>query len=277
MDNDSVIKINVHFESGLVSSIDDSVSRKLLFARIDDYCNDTAISCRSMAIRTLANLGGRSEFEISCQRHIIDWLRGHERRDRKRVLIIGDSIRMRISNATGYGLPAYRYLINDFNITHIPHNTSNSKVVLRFLPDWLSCKPDIVHFNAGLHDLKLYPDHTGPESYSSPAVYSANLDKIIQTVRQHGAKHIIWGSNTPVKEAWHNCGRFRRYTKDINEYNGIAERVMHTHDVDINDLYRTLMDSALDDCLLADGVHLSHRGSAILGKAVADKILEYKG
>ncbi|MGI0042132.1 MAG: SGNH/GDSL hydrolase family protein, partial [Nitrososphaeraceae archaeon] len=230
MDNDSVIKIGVHFYTGVVFSIDDSVSRKLLVARIDDYCNDNAISCSNLEIRTLAKVGGRSEFEISCQRQIIDWLREHEHRDRKRVLIIGDSIRMRIRNATGYGLHAYRHLINDFNITHIPHNTSNSNVVLRFLSDWLSCKPDIVHFNAGLHDLKLYPDHKKPASYSSPEAYSANLEKLVQTIRQHGVKHIIWGSNTPVKEAWHNCGRFHRYTKDINEYNGVAERVMHTHD-----------------------------------------------
>jgi hypothetical protein len=97
--------------------------------------------------------GGRSEFEIDRQRQIIGWLHQNSRPDLLSVMIIGDSIRMRIADSTGYGLHAYRHLIGKANLLHVPHNCGGTSVHRSWLENWLQLRPDIVHINAGLHDL----------------------------------------------------------------------------------------------------------------------------
>jgi len=227
-------------------------------------------------------LGGRNEFEISRQKKIVDWLEGKEKPGRKRVLIIGDSIRMRLNNSTGYGMYAYRNLIEKFNLTHIPHNTGGTNSVLQFIKNWLSCKPDIVHINAGLHDLAFdpIPENPSPPAYNSIEQYAANLNQIITIIKESGVQKIIWGSNTPVQEQWHlykpRTNKLRTITRtmaDVIKYNQVAEDVMQKHGVEINDMLSPLMEVGVEKCLISDGVHLSHTGSEILGNSVATKIM----
>ncbi len=226
--------------------------------------------------KRLRLLGGRNEFEQSRQQQIVDRLADAERPGRKRVLLIGDSIRMRLCNTTGYGLHAYDRLIDYVNLSHIPHNTGGTIGVLDYLNDWLSCQPDIVHINAGLHDLATAPPGAPPRPYhQSPNSYAKNLRRIIEMINIAGVKTTIWALNTPVHDQWHTTDRkLHRLTKDVFLYNRIAVEVMTELDIPINDLFQPILDAGLETCLMRDGVHLAHTGSALLGRIVADRILK---
>ncbi len=231
---------------------------------------------RRQGDKRLRLLGGRNEFEQSRQQQIVDRLADAERRGRKRVLVIGDSIRMRLRDSTGYGLHAYNHLIDRVNLTHIPHNTGGTTPVLQHLNDWLSCRPDIVHINAGLHDLATAAPGAPPHrSYVAPETYAKNLRRIIEMINIAGVQTTIWALNTPVHDQWHTAGwRLRRRNKDVTLYNQIATEVMAELNIPVNDLFQPILEAGLESCLMRDGVHLTHTGSALLGRIVADRILE---
>ena len=121
-----------------------------------------------MGRKNIAVIGGRNEMERWRQRQVIEWLAAHERPELPRVLIVGDSIRMRLNDCTGYGLYAYKELLDSWNISHIPHNTGGSGGVRSFIEDWLTSRPDVVHLHAGLHDLTLTPHGEGGPKHVSP-------------------------------------------------------------------------------------------------------------
>src|SRR5438309_341299 len=70
-----------------------------------------------------------------------------------RVLLIGDSI------SIGYTLPTRRLLQGRANVHRIPENGGPTTNGLTKLDKWLgNGKWDVIHFNWGLHDLKLDKD-----------------------------------------------------------------------------------------------------------------------
>ena len=231
---------------------------------------------QDQSVKWLRLLGGRNEFERSRQQQIVDRLADAERPDRKRVLLIGDSIRMRLRDTTGYGSHAYKHLLNHVNLTHIPHNTGGTTPVLEYLNDWLSCRPDIVHINAGLHDLATAaPGEPPHRSYNPPDKYAKNLRQIIEMINIAGVKTTIWALNTPVHDEWHTTDRkLHRLTKDVVLYNQIGTEVMTELNIPTNDLFQPILDGGLETCLMRDGVHLAHAGSALLGRIVSDRILK---
>lgn len=232
--------------------------------------------------KRLALLGGRDEFERMRQKKIVDWLKSCEAPGRPRALIIGDSTRMRQADSSGYGLHAYLRLADRVNLTHIPHNCGGTLSVLSQLDDWLTCRPDIVHLNAGLHDLAFYLKAGELLPASQPlAKYAQNLERIVERIRECGAREVIWGLNTPVQEEWH---LFHPHTKklrsvgrrnlDVRRYNEASIKVMDRLGVSVNDLFTPLWEAGVETVLLPDGVHLNHVGSEIVGKKVAGAVLE---
>lgn len=232
--------------------------------------------------KVLENLGGRDEFERAQQARIINSLYAHHRPNRQHVLIIGDSIRMRIANATGYGLYAYAQLEDHVNLFHIPHNCGSTVSVLHHLDNWLQCRPDIVHVNAGLHDLVFGLDGTVPDSFQSVDQYADNVRAILTKLCDAGVRQVIWGLNTPVHEERHNNleaekGSVRRHmlgrrNADIRAYNAAAEAVARSMSVPVTDLFSPIWEAGLEQTLLEDGVHLNPRGAEMLGGVVADAI-----
>lgn len=231
---------------------------------------------QDQSVKWLRLLGGRTEFERSRQQQICDRLADAERPGRKRVLLIGDSIRMRLRDTTGYGLHAYEHLIDQLNLTHIPHNTGNTNAVLDHLSDWLSCRPDIVYINAGLHDLAIAPPGAPPHPrHNSPEVYAQNVRRIIEVILSDGARHIIWALTTPVYDERHTSDRtLHRRNEDVILYNQIATEVMAELNIPVNNLFQPIMKMGLERSLMRDGVHLQHAGSALLGRIVADRIMK---
>jgi lysophospholipase L1-like esterase len=224
-----------------------------------------------VAGKVLDRLGGSNEFQRFRQARIVDDLHGRHRPGRKRVMIIGDSIRMRQSNSTGYGLYAYAALKDRANLFHVPHNCGSSSAVLQYLDNWLQCRPQVVHINAGLHDLVFGLRGESAPSYVTAEQYAANVRAILARLRAAGVERILWALNTPVVEAWHNVKgrRFGRRNADIRAYNAAAAQAAREADVEVTDLFTPLWDAGVERTLLADGVHLNPRGAEMLGRSVA--------
>ena len=227
--------------------------------------------------RSLRVPGGRTEFERGRQRMITEWLADNEQAGAKRVMLIGDSIRMRIVDATGYGVSTYSSLLGSCNLIHIPHNCGGTLHVLENINDWLSARPDIVHFNAGLHDLgfSLQADWINP-SQTSLLQYRENLQKLFSRILATDAR-LIWALNPPVDDELHlGAGRqLGRRDADVRTYNEVSIEVANEFGLPINNLYRPLIEGELRTVLLPDGVHLNERGSELCGRLVAEMVRSY--
>ncbi len=229
---------------------------------------------KDCAYKPLSTAGGRNEFERWTQRDILARVKAAEQPGLSRVMLIGDSIRMRLKNATGYVLHAYRHLIGKVNLIHIPHNCGGTRGLLGNIDDWLTAKPDLIHVNAGLHDLVLGRKRREPLTYQDIPTYQNNLRSLFSKMTDAGAR-VIWALNTPVDDEWHSRGdRFViRINSDVIAYNEASKDVAVGFNIPVNDLYTPLMEAGVRTVLLPDGVHLSHKGSVIAGKLVADAVL----
>lgn len=119
-----------------------------------------------------------------------------------RALLIGDSI------SIGY-TPAVRELLHGkANVHRIPINGGPTTTGLQNLDKWLGgAHWDVIHFNFGLHDLKLM--ESGKHQVELPE-YQRNLRDMVATMKKTGAV-LIWASTTPVPEAGTASRRRRRY------------------------------------------------------------------
>jgi acyl-CoA thioesterase-1 len=181
-----------------------------------------------------------------------------------RVLLIGDSI------SIGYTEPVRAELSGKANVHRIPMNGATTEVGLKNLEDWLgAAKWDVIHFNFGLHDLKIMDG--GKHQVPLPD-YERNLRTIVQRFKKTGAR-LIWATTTPVPDAKVNPPR---RSGDVAEFNAVAKKVMDEEGVAIDDLY-TLVKSRLEELQLPANVHYSKPGYEVLGKQVAASILKSLG
>jgi lysophospholipase L1-like esterase len=225
-------------------------------------------------------IGGRDFFERWMQLRILLDLESVCQKKKPLVAIIGDSIRMRISDSSGYGLAAYELLKDKVNIIHNPHNCGNSKVSLNALENWLSYKPKLIFINHGLHDCAVKPDTFEPfASYIDPDEYKKNIRWIAETVKKNEG-NLLWGYCTPVDETLHsvvpNKGTARkliRRNSDIQFYNSIAKSVMDEYGFKIVDIFTPFFNYGVKKLVLSDGVHLNDNGSAFVGSIVAEAIM----
>jgi len=154
-------------------------------------------------------------------------------------------------------------------------NGGTSANVLAHLDEWvLSRRPDILHLNCGLHDMKT---EFGASSQGIPPdAYEANLRQIVGRVAEQGSTQLIWAATTPVNEVWHHARKtFDRFEADVLAYNAVALQVLTEYSVPVNDLYQVIMDAGRDQLLTPDGVHFSTAGYRLLGQAVVKTIHAY--
>ncbi len=176
-----------------------------------------------------------------------------------RVLLIGDSISM------GYTLPVRMLLKGKANVHRIPENGGPTTNGLARLNGWLGKgKWDVIHFNWGLHDLKIMPDG---QRQVSPEAYDKNLRQLVAKLRATGAK-LIWATTTPVPE--HVQG-VARHPEDAFLYNGIAKRIMADNSVAIDDLYGFALPQ-LSKIQRPQNVHFTDEGSEALARTVVASI-----
>jgi len=176
-----------------------------------------------------------------------------------RVLLIGDSI------SIGYTLPVRALLKGKANVHRIPTNGGPTTNGLANLRHWLGTKKwDVIHFNWGLHDLKIMGD--GLRQVEPPA-YEKNLRELVRRLKSSGAT-LIWASTTPVPEG--KVSPARR-SADVPAYNAIARRIMEENGVAVDDLYNFAL-PRLAEIQQPANVHFTARGSEALAGPVAASI-----
>jgi len=176
-----------------------------------------------------------------------------------RVLLIGDSI------SIGYTIPVQKLLKGRVNVHRIPDNGGPTTNGLAKLPQWLGKgRWDVIHFNWGLHDLKIMADD---QRQVPPEAYEKNLRELVLQLKATGAA-LIWATTTPVP-----AGKLSppRNADDVPAYNAIARKIMDENQIAIDDLYSFALPQ-LSKIQRPMNVHFTPEGSTALAGQVATSI-----
>lgn len=176
-----------------------------------------------------------------------------------RVLLIGDSI------SIGYTLPTRTLLEGVANVHRIAENGGPTINGVKKIDTWLGDgKWDVIHFNWGLHDIKL--DKEGKHQVPIDA-YEKNLRELVKKMKATKAK-LIWASTTPVPEGKLNPPR---KDADVVAFNAVARKIMEENGVAIDDLYEFARPK-LEKIQLKENVHFTKDGSKVLAEEVTKHI-----
>jgi lysophospholipase L1-like esterase len=148
-------------------------------------------------------------------------------------------------------------------------NCYDSSAILSHLNEWvLRRKPDLVHINCGLHDVKR--DKTTNEINTPIDRYRSNVESILASILEETGDRVIWASTTPVIEKWHNdCKDFNRFVNDITDYNAAALAVCRDLGVEVNDLHEFVINAGIESLMVPDGVHYTDEAYSRIGEHVA--------
>jgi isoamyl acetate esterase len=184
------------------------------------------------------------------------------------ALLIGDSICM------GYRPLVKQRLEDKVEIIGIEDNGGDSSNLLKNLDEWMINRDvDLIHFNCGLHDLKVDPKNG---NYQQPLdVYKDNLIKIIQRLQNESNAKLVWATLTPVIDERHNAVKeFYRHERDVEAYNKVATAIMKEAGIVIDDLFNIIIGDDIEICLMPDGVHMTEHGNVLLTDAVSKCVLK---
>jgi len=188
-----------------------------------------------------------------------------------RVMIIGDSI------SVGYTDEVRQRLAGKANVHRVVGNAGPSSSGVLKMVEWLAPAKgtwDVIHFNFGLHDLKLGTGGKDSRPYATSdghqvplEDYERNLNQLVARFKTTGAS-LIWCSTTPIPP-----GKLDppRQSDDVVKYNEAARRVMMKNGVAIDDLYAVALPK-LAGIQLPNNVHFTREGSLELAKQVAASI-----
>jgi len=185
----------------------------------------------------------------------------------KQVVLVGDSIRM------GYQATVAEALDGVAAVWGPSENGGDSANVLARLDAWvIERQPDVVHLNAGLHDLKCPFD--SDERQVPLDGYRRNIEAVVERIRAETKAILILATTTPVNEAWHHDVKgFDRFGSDVDAYNATLRDVAESVNADVDDLGGLVTAAGRDRLLMPDGVHFTEAGSCLLGLAVAERVL----
>lgn len=177
-----------------------------------------------------------------------------------RVLLVGDSI------SIGYTLPVRTLLAGRANVLRPLFNCGpSSRGVEKHAEIAGAGGWDVIHFNFGLHDLRLIDGvHQVPLD-----TYAANL-RTLGRLYLAAARKVIWCSTTPVPEG--NLSPPRRPT-DVPAYNRAALEIMAELKIPTHDLH-AFATARLNNIQRPQNVHFTDAGSAKLAQSVAAAITE---
>jgi dienelactone hydrolase/lysophospholipase L1-like esterase len=183
-------------------------------------------------------------------------------------VLIGDSIRM------GYAPGVTARLSGKALVISPVENGGDSSNVLEHLEEWvLREKPDVVHLNCGLHDLK----RAKTDGHYQVEVdrYVDNLRRIVASIRERTGAALVFANTTPILDDRHarRGADFDRAEADVRRYNSAALAIMSKLDVPVHDLHWVVEQGGMERMLGLDGTHYTDSGSDRLAEAVADCIL----
>jgi dienelactone hydrolase/lysophospholipase L1-like esterase len=185
-----------------------------------------------------------------------------------RVVLVGDSIRL------GYAPRVAERLAGKAVVISPPENGGDSVNVLAHLDEWVvRQKPDIVHLNCGLHDLKR--SRTGGHHQVELDRYSENLRRIVARIRAGTNAAFVFADTTPILDDRHSRrgADFDRTEADVRRYNAAAAAIMGELGVPVHDLHWVVEQGGPETMLGPDGTHYTAAGSDRLAEAVADCVL----
>lgn len=185
-----------------------------------------------------------------------------------KVLLLGDSIRM------SYQPIVARELEGIAEVVGPEENCQYSLYTLSSLDRWVNAlgRPDIVHWNNGIHDVGHNPNRFPVQMPIK--MYRANLQLILMRLREM-TPHVIWATTTPVHPnrpflndqwSWRN--------EEIDRYNATAVDLMKKYDVFINDLHAVVLGN-VNEYLAEDQFHLSVTGQQKCAEAAVKVIKRY--
>jgi len=177
-----------------------------------------------------------------------------------RVLLIGDSISM------GYTLLTREKLAGVANVHRPPTNCGSSHSGILNLDKWLGDgKWDVIHFNWGMHDLKIL----GSGKQNVPiADYEKNMRELVARLKKTGAT-LIFATTTPLPNDTN--GVYKRTANEELKYNDVAVAIMKENDVMIDDLH-AIAEPQIEKIHMSDGVHFNTEGCKVLSDQVAASI-----
>ena len=188
--------------------------------------------------------------------------------DIPRVVLLGDSIRM------SYQPHVASLLEGKAAVVGPADNCQYSLFTLSSLGRWIDAlgKPDIVHWNNGLHDCGHNP---GRRPHQIPLdMYRDNLEYALVQLRAI-TPTILWATSTPVHpDRPFNTEGWAWKNEEIDSFNDAASELMAAYDVPVNDL-QTLVRSDVEQYLAEDQLHLSEAGQKVCAQAVAEIVSTY--
>ena len=184
------------------------------------------------------------------------------KRELKKVLLLGDSIRL------GYQEYVKEILEDRAEVVGPGDNCRFANYTKYFILDWISSlgTPDIVHWNNGLWDVSHAIPNTG--TFTPLTHYIESIESILNVLQETRAK-IIWAQTTPVLP--HNS---KRFNNDIDRFNNAAYSFMKGNKIEINDL-NSLIRSKIDKYMVDDGVHLNEEGYKACAAQIAESISKF--
>ncbi len=193
---------------------------------------------------------------------------GQPKLELPRVVLAGDSIRL------GYAPLVAKLLTGKAVVISAEENGGDSSNLLSHLDEWIVReKPDIVHWNAGLHDLKR-SKQTRAYQVDLPQ-YETNLRQIVERIHQKTQATVVFADTTPILDERHARRKadFDRSESDVRRYNQAALRVMKEIGITVNDLHWLVETGGPAELMTEDGTHYLPQGYERLAGAVADCIL----
>jgi dienelactone hydrolase/lysophospholipase L1-like esterase len=189
-----------------------------------------------------------------------------------KVVLVGDSIRI------GYEPYVTKQLEGKAVIVSPGKAAGDSAWLLKNLDSFvIGHKPDLIHFNVGLHDLR--HGRKNKTHQVNLEKYKKNLEAILARLKKETKATIVFASTTPIDDAKHakRGGGFDRFDKDVQCYNEAALRVCRKHGVVVHDLHFLVHQVGAEKMLDKDGTHYTKEGRERLAEAVADCVVRHLG
>ena len=188
--------------------------------------------------------------------------------DIPKVLLLGDSIQMSYQPHVATLLSGKALVVGPAD------NCQYSLFTLSSLDRWVGAlgKPDVVHWNNGIHDCGHNPARSPVQIPIE--MYRANLELILKRLRALTPR-VIWATITPVhpNRPFRDTGWSWR-NEEIDQYNEVARALMASNGVPINDLH-ALVWGNIPEFLSEDQLHLSEAGQKACAHAVTESVLPY--
>jgi acyl-CoA thioesterase-1 len=184
------------------------------------------------------------------------------------VFIVGDSISM------GYTPHVRGELEGRARVERHEGNGGDSHNVLSNLTAaWLPAlgeKPDLIHVNCGLHDLRFW---TEKDEYQVPIEsYRKNMGLLAKALAATGAT-VIWTTTTPVLDGAPGMStQFPRKNEDVDAYNAVALEIMTAAGFAVDNLNAFVKELGPESVITPDGVHFTDDGYVRLGAEVAEAV-----